>query len=263
MINISKVDERGNAIRPVRVVIPGYDKMTTAERLAGPLNIYPRFKRMAVYAAAIGTISHLRIERSDLDLLRSRASCNAPSIYAPRHRDGLDIPVVAKLLASANIDAHTITKAELFGVGIDEEPGLIRIAKQRASAWILGHCGGLPLDRAEPDVRAFLNETDHVLGPTGVGHLVIFPEGILQPDVDILNDIFDGACRVAKRSEAEILPIGIEGTQGGYSRLKRGHRANVAVAVGEPLAPGVSSDVLVAAMNEQQSRARALWDRAA
>lgn len=82
--------------------------------------------------------------------------------------------------------------------------------------------------------------------------LGVFPYGSRQSD-----QIHDGALRFAHRASVPIVTVGIDGTLGDISGLKKGHRPSVAVAIGDPWMVENRKDTarLAADMAAQKARA--------
>jgi 1-acyl-sn-glycerol-3-phosphate acyltransferase len=116
-------------------------------------------------------------------------------------------------------------KAEYFTT-----PGL----KGHAMAWFFRSCGHVPVERA--DTRAAASVIDIGVDVLRDGRaLGIFPEGTRSPD-GRLYKFRTGVARVALRSGAPVIPVGLVGTREVQPPgERRWHRAPVAVHFGPPL----------------------------
>jgi 1-acyl-sn-glycerol-3-phosphate acyltransferase len=116
-------------------------------------------------------------------------------------------------------------KAEYFTT-----PGL----KGRAMAWFFTSCGHVPVERA--DTRAAASVIDIGVDVLREGRaLGIFPEGTRSPD-GRLYKFRTGVARVALRSGAPVIPVGLIGTRDVQPPgERRWHRAPIAVHFGTPL----------------------------
>ncbi|MGD8397525.1 MAG: lysophospholipid acyltransferase family protein [Anaerolineae bacterium] len=99
-------------------------------------------------------------------------------------------------------------------------------------AWILKLWGYLPVFRGTGARRA-LRVAEHILAQGGV--LGIAPEGGAWATV--LRPPRPGAAFLAARSEAPVLPIGLEGTYNIFPPWRGGRRARVVARIGEPIGP--------------------------
>ncbi len=142
---------------------------------------------------------------------------SGPLIYAPVHRSHLDGPLVGSL---THHRVRYLGKEELF--------------HPRPLGWLMRAIGTFPVRRGEADLdamRAALNLLNDGQA------MLVFPEGTRQPSDDI-GHIFDGTAWLAAKSGAPVLPVGIAGTREAMpSGAKLPKRTQVAIVVGEPLAP--------------------------
>ncbi len=90
--------------------------------------------------------------------------------------------------------------------------------------------GAFPIHRGRPDMRAF-RHAEQVL-TQGLA-LVIFPEGRRSPSGH-LGHAFPGPARIALRSGASILPVGIAGTENLEHWPRLFTRPRVTVNIGRP-----------------------------
>ncbi len=104
----------------------------------------------------------------------------------------------------------------------------------RAMAWFFRSCGHVPVERA--DTRAAASVIDIGVDVLREGRaLGIFPEGTRSPD-GRLYKFRTGVARVALRSGAPVVPVGLVGTREVLPPgERRWHRAPVAVHFGAPL----------------------------
>lgn len=98
--------------------------------------------------------------------------------------------------------------------------------------WILKLWGNLPVHRGT-GARSSLRYAEEVLAQDGV--VGIAPEGGAWATV--LRPPRPGVAFLAVRTEARVLPIGIDGVLDIFPSLRRGRRANVTVQIGQPLGP--------------------------
>lgn len=123
-------------------------------------------------------------------------------------------------------------KAEYFTA-----PGL----RGRAMAAFFRGCGHVPVERA--DTRSAASVIDIGVDVLAEGRVLgIFPEGTRSPDGQLYK-FRTGVARLALRSGAPVVPVGLVGTrdvQGPDS--KRWHRASVEVNFGRPLEFGHLAD---------------------
>ncbi len=116
-------------------------------------------------------------------------------------------------------------KAEYFNT-----PGL----RGRAMAAFFRGCGHVPVERT--DVRSAASVVDIGVDVLGEGRVLgIFPEGTRSPD-GRLYKFRTGVARLALRSGAPVVPVGLVGTRDVQPPdSKRWHRARVQVNFGAPL----------------------------
>jgi 1-acyl-sn-glycerol-3-phosphate acyltransferase len=111
--------------------------------------------------------------------------------------------------------------------------GGFRVPNAPASVgWLRKLWGYYPVYRGTGSQIAF-RAAQAIMGQDGV--LAIFPEG--SSAYDVLREPRLGAAFMAARSEAEILPIGLDGFTEVFPDLRRGTRATVTVNIGEPFGP--------------------------
>lgn len=98
--------------------------------------------------------------------------------------------------------------------------------------WFLKLWGVLPLHRGT-GARDALRMAEGVLAQNGV--VGVAPEGGAWARV--LRPARPGTAFLAVRTRARVLPMGIEGADEIFSRLRTGRRAHVTVRIGQPLGP--------------------------
>ena len=113
-------------------------------------------------------------------------------------------------------------------------------------AWALRLYRQIPLERGRADAGALDEAADTIRGGALAG---IFPEGTVNPDPESgLQRGRSGVGRVALRTGAPVIPVGIWGTHDRWPktglRLGRPWRPTVAVAYGEPIEPQGDPDSL-------------------
>jgi 1-acyl-sn-glycerol-3-phosphate acyltransferase len=147
---------------------------------------------------------------------------DGPLIVASNHASNLDVPVIGSwLIPRLGRRIHWLGKRELFGWPV--------------IGWVAAHGGVHPVDRGAADVEAF-RLAQRILDE---GHvLFVFPEGTRSPD-GALQAAHDGIALLALRTGAQIVPIGISGSNGVWPKGQRlphpgGH---VTVRVGRPFRP--------------------------
>ena len=147
---------------------------------------------------------------------------SGPVIIASNHVSFAD-QVFTPLSAGRRVTYFA--KAEYFTT-----PGL----KGRAMAALFHGLGQVPVERADTRSAAGVIEIGVEVLAAG-GALGIFPEGTRSPDGQLYK-FRTGIARVALRSGAPVVPVGITGTREVLPPdSRRWHRAPVAVHFGEPL----------------------------
>lgn len=142
-----------------------------------------------------------------------------PIIYCPNHQSDVDPVVVATTIPRR---AWYMAKAELFRIPV--------------LGWALLHYRTFPVRRGESDRNA-LRTAEQILKKGRP--LVIFPEGKLSPDGNLLP-MQPGAAMLAMRIGAPIVPIGIRNTNKimAYSKLvPHVSKEQVIVNIGAPIYP--------------------------
>lgn len=227
-------------------------------RLTGPGGLLASdgLAGMLAWRAARGLIRMLLFRIYRLRVTgQERLRANGPLIYAPVHRSHLDGPLVGSL---THHRVRYLGKEELF--------------HPKPLGWFMHSIGTFPVRRGEADLDAMRA----ALGLLNDGEaMLVFPEGTRQPSDDI-GPIFDGTAWLAAKSGAPVLPVGIAGTREAMpSGAKFPKRTQVAIVVGEPIAPPTGADgsrarrpdmtawtaTLRDALDDCQQQARALADR--
>jgi 1-acyl-sn-glycerol-3-phosphate acyltransferase len=147
---------------------------------------------------------------------------SGPVILAANHvsfADEIFTPLAARRQVSY------FAKAEYFTT-----PGI----RGRAMAWFFYNCGHVPVERGDTRSAASVIDIGVELLRDGRA-LGIFPEGTRSPD-GRLYKFRTGVARLALRSGATVVPVGLVGTREVQAPdSKRWHRAPVAVHFGAPL----------------------------
>lgn len=135
-------------------------------------------------------------------------------IFAPIHLSHTDPPAVA---CGCSRRLRFMSKAEMF--------------EKKFLGWLIGSLGAFRVNRGEGDTESvriaieLLNSGEAVL---------IFPEGT-RGDGDTMLPISRGVCLLAKKTNAQIVPVGLIGTR---ERLAKGSsklgRSVVTVVYGKP-----------------------------
>lgn len=151
-----------------------------------------------------------------------RLRADGPLIYAPVHRSHLDGPFIGGL---THHRVRYLGKEELF--------------QPKPLGWFMRSIGTFPVRRGEADLDAMRAALGLLKGGEA---MLVFPEGTRQPSDDI-GPVFDGTAWLAAKSGAPVLPVGIAGTREAMpSGAKFPKRTQVAIVVGEPLAPPTGPD---------------------
>lgn len=145
---------------------------------------------------------------------RENVPMNGPLIVAPVHLSNLDPPVTTVSLPRP---IAFMAKKELFEV--------------KVFGPLIKSLGAFPVKRGGGDLSAFKLALEILSDGQA---LLVFPEGS-RGDGATMGEIQSGVALLAKRSGAQVLPVGIAGTQNvlpkGASKPKR---AQVKVHIGEP-----------------------------
>lgn len=149
-----------------------------------------------------------------------RVPVDGPVIIAANHRSNFDSAVLPRI---THRPVNFMAKSEFFATA-----GLSRF---------LGHIGAFPVDRGRPDKAA----TAHALAVLRAGGvLAVYPEGTRCTGREI-GPVQRGPVWLAQRADAQILPVGIGGSE--FTQVKgskRIHRMRIRIVVGDPLPPPVS-----------------------
>lgn len=170
-------------------------------------------------------------------------------LFIMNHRSGLDVAITL-----AHFDATIVSRADLAGWPV------IGVAARRV--------GTLFVDRSSRKSGA--DVTRAMSDAIGKGHsIMIYPEGTTYGD-DVVRPLRPGVFRVAERTGAEIVPVGLAygGGDAAYvdepfaahmRRVSDAKHTRAAIAVGDPIPPARSMDELRALAHE---RLQALVHRA-
>lgn len=240
----------------IPVAIPNYLERAAGDPAGlchGELAVWPRLHRTAVTVVRFA-FSDLIIPDTAVAALRdARETYGDAMIIAPSHRDDTDILATGVLLRSAGLKAaRYIAKAELM--------------ERRWKAALLGHLGGIPVDRHHAGEDADRRALDGVVAHTLEEEerpMVVYPEATRYSGPLIREEIKAGAAFYAARHQVPIIPIGIAGTEGATRRLlKERRRSRVAVSVSRPIEPSrrikANTAVLRTAMQDVFDEANAL-----
>lgn len=146
------------------------------------------------------------------------------AILAFNHVSALDGPALAVIVAArVRRPVRFLVASGLFG--------------RRAIGWILRRFDQIPIRRGAGDTDALERAVEAVRGG---GLVAIAPEGRVNDDgAPALQRIRRGAARIASRTRAPLVPVGIWGTQSRWPRSGprwgRPWRPRLAVVVGPPL----------------------------
>lgn len=154
-----------------------------------------------------------------------------PAILAFDHVSVLDGPVLAVVVARrVRRESRFLVAAEVFRVLL--------------IGWILRAFEQIPIRRGEGDTGAL----DEAIATVRSGALTaIAPEGRVSDDPDRgLQRVRTGVARIALPTGAQVVPVGIWGTQRRWPRtglrLGRPWRPTVAIAFGSPILPASDAD---------------------
>ncbi len=135
---------------------------------------------------------------------------NGPTIVMMNHMGGLDPIVVMGAVEPRFV--VPMSKSENFRIPV--------------LGWLMKLWGAYPIRRGEVDRAALQNTVDLLKG----GNLVLMaPEGTRQPE---MSEGKDGITYVAIKSNAAIVPVGLEGTRAFIPNLKRLRRTRVTLNFG-------------------------------
>jgi 1-acyl-sn-glycerol-3-phosphate acyltransferase len=170
-------------------------------------NPWYRFVQFIVREAGFRVLGGLEIRN------RERIPKEGPLLVCPVHMSFLDPPVVGCMFPRM---LWFMAKSELF-------KGLM--------GKVIRTTGAFPVHRGEMDSSAVRQAIDLLKQGDA---LLVFPEGT-RNDGKTLRPIQSGVAMLAKRSDAQILPVGISGTERmlpkGASKPKR---TKVVLSFGEP-----------------------------
>ena len=113
-------------------------------------------------------------------------------IFTPNHKSNFDPPLIACILP---VRLTFMAKEELF--------------KMKIIGFILKKCGAFPIKRGGTDISAMKSALKILKDG---GNMLIFPEGTRCPENGKILRGKSGAALLAYKSEAKIVPIGIDGS---------------------------------------------------
>jgi len=187
-----------------------------SEELSPALAIpYPRkrFVRGALRTAIKGALALL----SEMEVIgRDNLPEGGPLIIVGNHFSFID-PVAVIGITPWPVEY-------LSGFRLPNAPPIVR--------WIPKLYGVLPVHRGSVS-RSALRSAESVLCQDGV--VGIFPEG--GNWATVLRPARPGAAYLAARTQARILPIGIDGVWDIFPHLRKGKRAKVTIRIGKPFGP--------------------------
>ena len=144
-------------------------------------------------------------QRRTLDLFadcevegRENVPSVGPLILVANHQSNLDPPLISATMPRR---VRFLAKQEIF-----EHP---------VSSWFLRTYGAFPLNRSGPDLKAFRWALRHLRRD---GVIAIFPEGA-RSQVG-MKRATPGVVRLALKSQAALLPVGVTGTKSFGSALR-------------------------------------------
>lgn len=145
---------------------------------------------------------------------RENVPKSGPLIVAPVHLSHLDPPVTTVAMTRP---IAFMAKKELFEV--------------KVFGPLIKSLGAFPVKRGGGDLSAFKLALE-ILGDEKA--LLVFPEGS-RGDGETMGEIQSGVALLAKRSGAQVLPVGISGTQHVLPKgASKPRRAKIKVHIGEP-----------------------------
>ena len=137
-----------------------------------------------------------------------------PVIFAPIHLSHTDPPAVA---CGCKRRLRFMSKAEMF--------------EKKFLGWLIGSLGAFRVSRGEGDTESVRTAIELLNSGEAI---LIFPEGT-RGDGKTMNPISRGVSLLAKKTNAQIVPVGLIGT---FDRLPKGssklHRSAVTVVYGMP-----------------------------
>lgn len=169
-------------------------KSTTSNlQFPGPESFSRRFLvwGMPRFHAYVKLASHCLVPRWSASG-RHHIPVRGPVIFAPNHISDVDAPLVGLCVRQP---LWYMAKRELW--------------QQRALVPLMNFFQAFPVDPASPD-RTALRRSEELLSQGA--YLVVFPEGQLSQSRE-LGPLLPGAMRLALRSGAPVIPVGIAGAE--------------------------------------------------
>lgn len=180
--------------------------------------LYPR--RQAVRTALRAGIAAAFSVLADFDIMgKENLPASGPLIIAGNHFNFLD-PV-----AVIHITRYPLEF--IGGLRTPNAPGWTEVMRQ---LW-----GILPVRRGSSS-RETLLKAQNVLDQNGT--LAIFPEG--GSWASVLRPPRPGAAMLAVKTNARILPLGLDGLTDVFPAFRKGKRARVTIRIGQPFGPFVN-----------------------
>lgn len=154
---------------------------------------------------------------------KKRLEIDGPVIVVSNHISNLDPPTVASVLPRKPL---FMAKRELFGNAL--------------FSFLLKGWGAFPVNRYSADLKA-LNWAVSMLKHQRL--IVLFPEGTRTRDNSGLKQGQIGAALIAAKSEATVVPLAIQGTEGMQSFLRvLMPKSKIRISIGEPFKVNLSSN---------------------
>lgn len=179
----------------------------------------------------------LRVEGTNTEVLDLPGS----TVLAPVHRSHLDSVLVASL---SDRRIRALGKESLFTTPVIK--------------YFCAALGAIPVRRGEAD-RDALSAAKTLLDREE--SMIVFPEGSRQEGDEVAR-LFDGAAWLASRTGAQVVPIGIVGTDTALpSGARFLRRSTVRIVVGEPMDPPLGENGKRASREQLRSFTDELGER--
>lgn len=148
-------------------------------------------------------------------------------LFAGNHVSELDPPILT--LAVMRPIAY-MAKKELF-------------EKTEKRSWLVKNLGAFAVDRAKPEIATFKTIRDILKTHWSLG---VFPQGGTRP-YGKLNDLKKGFAVIAKKAEADIIPVAIDGWDGYPHKDKQKpiKKRDLRIHICEPISYKLSEDEIM------------------
>lgn len=146
-------------------------------------------------------------------------------LYAANHVSHFDPPMLS--WACHRLIAY-MAKKELFEKGDKWE-------------WLVKRLGAFAVDRTKPEIATFKTVRDIMTTRWAIG---VFPQGGVRPYGSDIADLKKGFVVIAKKAEADIIPVAISNFSG-YPKLKPFTRRTVELHIGEPISYKLPEDEII------------------